>query len=150
MKESIECMVVNLVQEMQNDKEKNREMERVKVRVKMHRDCSSCGLCEGSNAVYYEAINKVNAKCGQSVILEIEKESVLKIAFMVFVLPMLVIAVSSVLGVFIAKDIHASEVLAAIIFSMIALIPTFKLIKKYDAKIQGTSSTPVLTKIVNE
>ena len=76
MKETIECMVVDVGKDC------------VKARAKLHGDCSSCGLCEGSNAVYYEAVNKAGAKCGQSVLLEVEKQSVLKVAFLVFVLPL--------------------------------------------------------------
>lgn len=138
MKESIECIVVDA------------EQDTVKVRVKMHSDCSSCGICEGSNAVYYEAINKVNAKCGQSVILEIEKQSILKIAFMVFILPMIIIAASSIIGVCEARIMHISATLLAILLSLIALIPTFIYIRKYDAKVQGKSNTPIIIKILNE
>lgn len=138
MKESIECMIVGV------------EQDRVKARAKMHSDCSSCGLCEGSNAVYYDAINKANAKCGQSVILEVEKQSVLKIAFMVFVLPLLTIAVGSTLGIFMGRYLHVSSLLAGIIVSLIALIPTIIYIKRYDAKVQETSSIPVITKILSE
>ncbi|MDF2943468.1 MAG: positive regulator of sigma RseC/MucC [Herbinix sp.] len=138
MKESIECMIMEVGK------------DRVKARAKMHSDCSSCGMCEGSHAVYYEAINKANAKCGQSVILEVEKQSVLKVAFMVFVLPMLTIAFGSALGIYVAKYMHISSILAAILISLVTLIPTIIYIKKYDAKVQDKSSTPVITKILNE
>lgn len=121
-----------------------------KVRVKMHSDCSNCGLCEGGNAVYYEAINQVNAKCGKSVIMEIEKQSVLKIAFIIFVLPLLVIAAGSALGICVAEYLHRSVLLFAIILSLITLVPTFEFIKKYDAKLQRKSEFPVITKIINE
>ena len=138
MKESVECMVVAIDQGM------------AKVRVKMHSDCSSCGLCEGSDAVYYEAINQVDAKCGKSVILEIEKQGVLKIAFIVFVLPLLVIAASSEIGICFANFMHLSGLLVAIILSGMTLVPTFIFIKKYDEKVQSKSSLPIITKIINE
>jgi sigma-E factor negative regulatory protein RseC len=138
MKETMECMVVSVDQKM------------AKVRQKMHSDCSNCGLCEGSNTVYYEAINPVNAACGQSVIVEIEKQNILYTAFMVFVLPLIVIAVGSMLGIFIAGYIHVSDILAAVVVSVIALIPTFICIRKYDSKVQSKSTTPVITKIINE
>jgi len=138
MKESMECVVVSIDQGM------------AKVRVKMHSDCSSCGLCEGSDTVYYEALNQVDAKCGKSVILEIEKQSVLKIAFIVFVFPLLVIAASSEIGIYLARIMHLSSLLVAIIFSGMTLVPTFIYIKKYDEKVQSKSTLPIITKIINE
>ena len=138
MKELMECVVVSIDQGM------------AKVRVKMHSDCSSCGLCEGSDTVYYEALNQVDAKCGKSVILEIEKQSVLKIAFIVFVFPLLVIAASSEIGIYLARIMHLSSLLVAIIFSGMTLVPTFIYIKKYDEKVQSKSSIPIITKIINE
>lgn len=137
MKETVECLVVNVNQDM------------AKVRVKMHSDCSSCGLCEGGNAVYYEAYNNVGAKCGKSVILEVEKDSILKTAFIIFVLPLLVIAVSSVFGVYLAGYVHAPNLPAALVVNMITLVPLFGYIKRYDAKIQGKSKLPVITKVIN-
>jgi sigma-E factor negative regulatory protein RseC len=138
MKETIECMVVGV------------EKDCAKARAKLHGDCSSCGLCEGSNAVYYEAINKAGAKCGQSVLLEVEKQSVLKVAFLVFVLPLLSVGIASAIGISIANYLHVSAMISAIILSMIALVPTIRYISIYDAKAQGKSSTPVITKILGE
>lgn len=138
MKETVECMVVSEANGM------------AKVRVKMHSDCSNCGLCEGGNAVYYEAINQIHAKCGKNVILEIEKQNVLKIAFIIFVLPLLVVAAGSVVGICVAEYLHRSGLLFAIVVSLITLVPTLLFIKKYDAKLQKRSTLPVITKIMNE
>lgn len=139
MVETIECTVVEV------------EQNKVKARAKMHGNCNNCGLCEGSgNEIYYEAINNVGAKCGQSVVLEIEKQNVLKIAFVVFVLPLIMIVAGSALGSFVAGYMHVSKLLAAVILSLAALIPTILYIRRYDAKVQEKSSTPVITKILGE
>lgn len=138
MKETIECMVVDVGKDC------------VKARAKLHGDCSSCGLCEGSNAVYYEAINKAGAKCGQSVLVEVEKQSILKVAFLVFVLPLLTVGVATEIGIAVAHYLHVSGIISAIILSVIALVPTIQYIRVYDGKAQGKSSTPVITKILGE
>lgn len=138
MKETIECMVVDVGKDC------------VKARAKLHGDCSSCGLCEGSNAVYYDAINKAGAKCGQSVLVEVEKQSILKVAFLVFVLPLLTVGVATEIGITVAHYLHVSGIISAIILSVIALVPTIRYIRVYDGKAQGKSSTPVITKILGE
>jgi sigma-E factor negative regulatory protein RseC len=138
MVETIECTVVKV------------EKDRVKARANMHGNCSNCGMCEGGNEIYYEAINKAGAKCGQSVILEVEKQNVLKVTFIVFVLPLLVIATGSALGVWISKIMHVGSLPAAVCLGLLALIPTIIYIRRYDAKAQEKSSTPVITKILNE
>lgn len=138
LKEVIECIIVNV------------ENDRVRARTKLHSDCSSCGLCEGNHAVYYDAINNVGAKCGQSVLLEVEKQNVLKIAFIMFILPLLTIAISSTLSVYLAKFIHSSYGITVVILSLVAFIPLVISIRKYDANVQRKSNIPVITKILNE
>lgn len=133
MTERMECTVV----------ETNNEW--AKVRVNIHSDCSSCGLCEGSDTIYYEAENKINAASGQRVILEIEKQSILKAAFLIFVLPMIIIACGSVAGVVLANQIQLPQILTAITIDVALLVPTFILIKKYDSRVQQALQVPVIT-----
>ena len=137
MKEIIECIIVEEHEDM------------AKARVKMHGECSSCGLCEGSNAVYYEAVNQIGAKCGQSVLLEIEKQNVLKIAFIVFMLPLLTVAAGIYCGYSFGPYFRLPSSLSAGIFGIFALAITIFIIKKFDSKVQNKSTTPIITKILS-
>lgn len=70
----------------------------VRIQVGRHNDCASCGACAGSKHIIIEAMNPLGARSGQRVVFEVREVSVLKGAFMVFVLPLLLAALGAFIG----------------------------------------------------
>lgn len=64
-----------------------------KVKLGKHSDCESCGACPGSQNVFIDAENKVSAKVGQRVFLEIKEVSMVKASFFTFILPLISIVI---------------------------------------------------------
>lgn len=69
-----------------------------KVRVARHSHCENCGACPGSNAMILEVVNDIGARDGQKVIFEIKEEGMVKAAFIVYVVPLLLIIFGVVIG----------------------------------------------------
>jgi len=136
LKEYIEGMVV----EVENDE--------AKVRAKLHSDCISCGICEGDNAIYYLAKNKIEAKIGQNVVVELEKQNVLKISLIIFIVPLFIILGSSVLGIYLAESVHVLKIFTIILINFFTLTPYIVLVRKYDHKVQNKSDMPIIIKFI--
>ena len=81
-------------------------------------NCSSCGGCEKKEAVTY-AENRINAGVGDRVRLESDSKRVLGVAFLLYILPVIVfVAVYVIMSEleFNAKGIAAAEFIAAIVY----------------------------------
>ena len=81
-------------------------------------NCSSCGGCEKKEAVTY-AENRINASVGDRVRLESDSKRVLGVAFLLYILPVIVfIAVYAVMSElkFNAKGIAVAEFIAVIAY----------------------------------
>lgn len=69
-----------------------------KIKVGRHNDCRNCGACPGNDSVIISANNKIGAKPGQRVAFEVKEDNVLKAAFVVFILPLIVAFIGALLG----------------------------------------------------
>lgn len=69
-----------------------------KVKVARHGDCENCGACAGDNAMVLEVNNEIQAKKSQSVVFELKNEGMLKAAFIVYILPLLLTFIGVVIG----------------------------------------------------
>ncbi len=74
-------------------------------------ECTNCGAC-GETFIEAEALNPLNAKCGDRVVIENNSSNILKIAFMLYMLPVFIIISA---GIF-AKVTNIKGVYTALIF----------------------------------
>lgn len=96
------------------------------IKVGRHSDCSNCGACPGSDSVIISANNKIGAKVGDKVAFEMKEVNVLKAAFIVFVLPLIIAFIGVILGRAIAKymgyNINVSQIIGGITAFLLSMI----------------------------
>ena len=120
-----------------------------KIKVGRHNDCKNCGACPGDDSVIISANNKIGAKLGQRVVFEVKEESVLKAAFVVFILPLITASIGvllgSVVGKYIGYSIHIFQIAGGIIAFVVAMI----IVKLFDrATTANYKSQPIIISIV--
>lgn len=136
MKDSIEGIVIEVNAEI------------AKVKINRHSDCSNCGLCQGEDALIIDAPNSFNTKPGQRVILEIKEKNMLKAAFAVYILPLIMVAGGIYLGYFFSSIFKISNVLpmtiGGVVFGLVAVL----VIKKIETVLQSATDMPEIVKII--
>lgn len=112
-------------------------------------ECSKCGMClfpKGANAIEFEAVNKVDAKVGDTVLIERQEKGKLTAIILVFLVPLLLILLSSV----IALMVIGSE-LWALGLSLISLAVWFVLLAFIDKKLKRTKGfITVIVRVIGE
>ncbi|MBQ9514412.1 MAG: SoxR reducing system RseC family protein [Clostridia bacterium] len=125
------------------------EKERAIVRVDKKDECSKCGMClfpKGASFIEYSATNDINAKVGDSVVIEMQKDAKFLAVFLVFLVPLILIGVAFLLNHFITK----SDVFL-LIFSLGLIILWFFILGLIDKKIKKISGfSPKIIKITEE
>lgn len=102
----------------------------VRVRLSSHGDCDNCGACPGAGAIELDILNPIGAKLGDKVNFYVQEQKMYKAAFILHVLPYLIIISLIVLGHYIDKSTSLYE----IVFGVIGLIIAAVIIKNYDNK----------------
>ncbi len=120
-----------------------------KIKVGRHNDCKNCGACPGDDSVIISANNKVGAKPGQRVVFEVKEENVLRAAFIVFILPLIVAFIGVLLGRFVGEynglDINVFQIIGGIIAFVLSMI----FVKLFDrATTASNKSQPVILSIL--
>ena len=99
------------------------------VRIDKKDECSKCGMClfpKGASSIELSAINGVGAKEGDVVTIDTAKDGKLLGAALVFLVPLLIIALSMVIGLVVVKNelvsLIMSVALIAIWYAVLALI----------------------------
>ncbi len=80
-----------------------------KVKASRHSDCENCGSCPGNTAIVVDALNPVGAERGQRVALEVKEVNMLKAAFIVYMLPLIMAAVGAFTGSYLAAEQQVSN-----------------------------------------
>ena len=117
--------------------------------------CESCGsksLCHpfgsSSKNVEIEAINAANAQVGNVVNISISSSSVMKAAFMVYVIPILMLFAGVFLGKWFAEKNSYDYEIISLITGSLAFAVTFLVLKIISKRIsQKAEFIPVITKI---
>ena len=121
----------------------------VKVRVGRHAKCSGCGACAGSEQIVIEAVSKLKVKPGQRVCFTLRDESMLKSAFVVFIMPLILTAIGAGLGYLVADGIGIGKNIIVVTGCVIFFLLSLGLIKFYDRKVDDNRTTkPVIIKIL--
>lgn len=103
------------------------------VRIDKKDECSKCGMClfpKGAGYTEVSAINDVGAKQGDSVIIEMHESGKLLGAILVFLIPLLLIGVSAVIGLVIIK-----WELSVLILSLALIIMWYAVLAIVDKKL---------------
>lgn len=121
-----------------------------KVRASRHSDCDSCGACPGDKATIMDVYNRVDARVGQRVIIEIPEANMLKAAFVVYMLPLLTIFVGYLIGVWISQKYGSPALLTEVCTSIAAFALTLVYIKFFDRSMSKIKMMPVITEVLSE
>lgn len=97
-----------------------------KIKVGRHSDCSNCGACSGNDSVIISVNNKIGAKVGDKVTFEMKEVNVLKGAFIVFILPLIIAFIGVIMGGLIGKymafNINVSQTIGGITAFLLSMI----------------------------
>lgn len=125
----------------------------VEVSILKHTACGDCGACsygkENLNATVM-ADNKIGAKPGDKVELDLQDQNVLSAAFIAYVIPLITLVASisilnKVLGMFIASNV---ELIAALIGIALTAV-VYVVIKSYDQKFADSKRFfPKVTRVI--
>lgn len=119
------------------------------VKVGRHSDCTNCGACPGSNHVIVTANNRIGAKAGQRVEIEVKEVNVLTGAFTVFVCPLLAAAVGVFAGRMAAIEGVGTEMPLQIMGGIIGFLLSLIFVKKFDRSAAGSeASKPDIVRIL--
>ncbi len=126
---------------------------------------STCGECSaskgcgtsvlskviGNKLSKMKAINNINAQVGDEVIVGLNEASLLKGAFVIYMLPLLFLFLFSFIGQYITQNIGiANSELLVIVFAIMGFLLGMKKVKKFSASIEKNESyQPVILKKLN-
>lgn len=120
-----------------------------KVKVDKKDECSKCGMClfpQGANSIDFIADNKMGAKVGDSVVIERKTDAKFLGAVLVFLIPLILIGVSAILGFLIIKSD-----LSVLILSVTLIILWYVILSKIDKNLKKASSfRAIVVEIVKE
>ena len=108
------------------------------VRIDKKDECSKCGMCifpKGASSVDFDADNKLGATVGQTVVIDTEKDGKLLGALLVFLVPLLLIGISVLIGLMIIE----SE-LSVLALSVALIVVWFAILSLIDKKLKKTVS----------
>ena len=122
-----------------------------RVKASRHSDCENCGACPGDNALVMDASNPLGAAVGQKVLVKIAETNMLKAAFIVYIMPLIAVAVGAVAGGKVVGYFNAGFVLEGqIAGGIIAFLASIYLVLRYDRHAKSSSSMqPVVIRILN-
>lgn len=104
--------------------------------------CASCKLCPGQTAIV-EAVNDINADTGDTVIIDMADTKVLGAAFLVYIVPLVML----IAGYFLGCAVFNGES-AGIITGFLFMAVTFAVIIRIDRKIKR-KYTPHIVRIIS-
>ncbi|MCK4865245.1 MAG: SoxR reducing system RseC family protein [Gammaproteobacteria bacterium] len=126
---------------------------------------STCGECSaskgcgtsilskviGNKLSKMKAINNINAQVGDDVVVGLNEASLLKGAFVIYMLPLLFLFLFSLLGQFVAQSIGApNNELLVIVFAVVGFLLGMKKVKNFSKSIEKNESyQPVILKKTN-
>lgn len=120
-----------------------------RVRVNRHGECSNCGACPGDSAMVMDVKNKICAKPGQRVLIEVPELNVIKAAFIVYILPIISAILGYSAGFYISFETGLYKSALEISFSILFFLISMIFIKKFDSSLKhGVSTQPEIVKII--
>jgi len=121
--------------------------DRARIKVSRHSDCENCGSCPGDSAMVITAENPIHAQPGDSVYFQIQEQNMLKAAFIVYALPILLAFGGAFLAGYAANALKFPAGTLQIIGGILGFIGAVVLIKKYDKSAQENMLPLVVSKV---
>lgn len=119
------------------------------VKVEKKDECSKCGMClfpKGASSIDFNVVNKVGASEGDTVIIDTQNDGKLLGAILVFLVPLLLIGVSALIGFLVIQ-----WELSVLILSVVLIALWFVILSIIDKKLKKTAGfTPVIIQIINK
>lgn len=123
------------------------EYARVKLDKKL--ECESCGMClfpKNASSVELRAKNEVNARSGDKVLIETQKDGKLLSAVLLFLAPLILIGVACLISLLVIKN-----EIWILFLSLIFLVLWYTILGIIDKKLQKLSSfSPKILKIIEK
>lgn len=115
-------------------------------------DCGACQMGKENLERQVEALNLVNAKIGDFVTMEMEDGKVLKAAFMVYIIPLIILVTCifgtiSILQLF---QITKNAELYGFLVGLVGMAISFLIIKRRDNKLAETGDMMITIVKINE
>lgn len=122
----------------------------VMVRASRHSDCENCGACLGGKAVVIEAIDPIGLQVGQKVLVQMQKYSLTLGALIVYIMPLVIIGISILMGLIISNLFVLSIYLCLFCTGGLGILTAFWWLKHYDRYVQEHDVTkPVIICIIS-
>lgn len=116
------------------------------VKIDKKSECDKCGMClfpKGASSTLIIATNKIGAKQGDIVTIQTQKDAKFLGAVLVFLIPLILIGISAVIGLVIIKN-----QLWVLFLSLISIVLWFAVLSLIDKKIKKLSGfSPEITSI---
>lgn len=123
----------------------------VKVKTSRHNDCENCGACPGNSAIVLQALNPLMAQPGQRVLVEVKETHMLKAAFIVYVLPLVLSLVGVIAGAILAGYLGSGEKWLTVGGGLLFFMAGVLYIKYFDASARSNAAMqPVIVKVLSE
>ena len=123
-------------------------------RSEMCESCSSHGACQvlgGGKEMEVEALNAVQARPGDQVLLTLEDQSLVKLSFLVYLFPILALIAGGALGLKVASILGTNPELTSFGLATICLGLAFLLVRIKDKKLEQTGEViPKIARIIKE
>lgn len=116
-----------------------------------HLNCDSGHCCQGDGVqkVVLEMNNETNASVGDKVIFEAKEVGMMTVAFMLFVMPLILAFLGAGVGYYLSGLFEINSNLAAITGGILFFVISLLIVKVFDRYIStNTSLRPVITKII--
>lgn len=104
-----------------------------RVNVQTHSSCESCGACDSSKMIIL-AFNPLKARPGQMVRFVMTEGNMMRIAFILFILPLLAIFAGAFIGHLLAQTIHFHQTASMVIGGAVLFVLSILNILLYDRK----------------
>lgn len=126
------------------------------VNLQRHLTCESCGKCgilsgSGRRDITVEALNPIQAKSGQRVILETDDRQILFISFMLYLVPVAALLAGILLGLAAAGRLNLTmnHELFAVCTGLVMMAVVFTLIRLWDRSVKNNPKyKPVITGLI--
>lgn len=120
-----------------------------RVKIGRHLDCSNCGSCSGDAGLMMDALNPIDAKTGDTVILQLDDSNIVKSAFIVYMLPVIAAGLGWGVG-FYASLLFGFSVLSQLVGSVIFFLLSVYYIIRFDKSHRLASKLPVIVQLADK
>lgn len=125
-----------------------------KLKMQRHSACASCGKCATTSEkkdIIVEVDNKIGAKIGDRVLVNMDSVNVLKATAIVYAIPLIWLMIGTIATYFVIQTIGITnniEVISGVV-GLILMMVSFLLIKKKDNKYRESREyIPIITKVL--